>query len=233
MNHVSYSEWYSYLDILIKEFELPGNPLLDIGGGTGALALHFSNTGHLIDILDKSSAMLKEARKKKYLNPVNIYKGDMLSWNSKKKYGSLFCLHDTVNYLTSRRKLRTFFRNCAGLLEIGGGLIIDNTSEYNILENFNGRIISDSFEDIAYIWTNAYNKNTRIATIKLHFMYTSNPGRQYSEKHIQRSFTKDEILLASSPYFSCLGALNGFSLKPIHSKTEEEYYIFKLHRRTK
>jgi len=227
MSDVPYAEWATYITVLFNSYHMCTSVILDIGGGTGILAAALSGMGYRVDILDKSKAMLDEAKKKNYKIMPSFFCADILTQSPRGLWDTVLCLHDTINYFHTQEQLKIFFSNTAAVLPENGFLIVDNCTEYNILTNFSGKTYYDTYEDMGYIWENSYNPETRTVTITMHFTGTKTETPVYCEKHTHVLHTEKTLRECADPFFSCVDVLHGFSLRKTATDTEEEYYIFK------
>lgn len=107
-----------------------GNLALDCGCGTGnllsLLCSNFDCTG-----LDVSEEMLAKAAEKPELKDVNFVCQALEDIDLYGAYDYVFCSLDTLNHLTDKRDLSSFFSKIGNFTEPGGVFIFDvKTEEY-------------------------------------------------------------------------------------------------------
>lgn len=92
--------------LLEKEVCLKGKEILDIGGGVGLLSLVVSKRKANVTLLDKNEWMLGIAKSLFLENnaKVEIMKGDILSFNSGRKYDIVIC-SDVIEHVSNKLSL--------------------------------------------------------------------------------------------------------------------------------
>lgn len=118
-----------YKELIIKYSKIPVLTLLNLGCGGGhvdwVLKKYFSITG-----IDISTNMLKLAKK---LNPKVIYKkGDMRNTRLKKLFDAVL-IHDSINYMLTKKDLLSVFKTAFQHLK-PGGMLLTFAEEYHRIE---------------------------------------------------------------------------------------------------
>jgi len=115
-----------YKSLIKKHSQIPVSTLLNLGCGGGhvdwILKNHFSITG-----IDISMNMLKLAKK---LNPDVIYNKDDMRTVSLKKLFDAVLIHDSVNYMLTKKDLSSVFKTAYNHLK-PGGMLLTFAEEYN------------------------------------------------------------------------------------------------------
>ncbi|MGD2248939.1 MAG: class I SAM-dependent methyltransferase [Candidatus Methanofastidiosia archaeon] len=93
----------------VKEF---GGPVLDIGCGTGRIALEIARKGYTVVGVDSSEGMLSIFKKKLFKEPekiqkrVSIYTGDMGSFDVNKKFQTILCVDAFFHNVTVAEEIK-------------------------------------------------------------------------------------------------------------------------------
>jgi SAM-dependent methyltransferase len=187
---VDYDEWYRFLRSAMIMHNPDAQHVLEIGTGTGKFGPRFAADGFDIIGLDNSIAMLKVAKRRARGN-YHIVCADARRFSFRKKFDFIFCVHDTLNYITSLEDVRKVFACAKEALSDGGLFLFDITTEFNIREHFDGQK-NDYYHQGTYIsWSNTYDRTTREVTSILKFTASE---RTLSETHVQRIHSETEIM---------------------------------------
>lgn len=178
MQHVEYKRWFRYIHDTwlfflhsngkIAREKAAKSAILEVGCGTGSISLQFEQKGYSIFNLDRSHAMLKVLRQKSKAAPY-LFCADMRDFALKRSFDFIYCVHDTVNYLTEENDLDSFFQRVKEHLNDDGIFLFDITSEFNILSNFDQKEEISNFKDLSVTWSNRYDWEKGIITSRLDF----------------------------------------------------------------
>lgn len=192
LDGVDYDEWYRFLRSAMIIHNPESQNVLEIGTGTGKFGPRFASDGFDIVGIDNSIAMLKAA-KRRARGRYHIVCADARSFSFKKKFDFIFCVHDTLNYITSLEDVSKVLTCARNALSDSGVFLFDTTTEFNIIEHFDGQK-NDYYHQGTYIsWSNTYDTITREVTSILKFTASE---KTVIEKHIQRIHSEREILRA-------------------------------------
>ncbi|MFC1503795.1 class I SAM-dependent DNA methyltransferase [Spirochaetota bacterium] len=229
MSHVDYAFWAGYIRTLIHTYSIPHTMIIDIGGGTGSLAVELAKMDYTADMLDISPHMIEAAgaKMKRSGSEDGLYLGDIRDFSIDRNYDLVLCVHDTINYMHTEHDLERAFKNVWMHLEKGGFFIFDSCTEYNVKENFENKVFSKEYSTFSYIWKNVYKKRKKNIEVHLEIIEKSDPGICYKEKHVHTIHSIDNILHLSYNYFDMVAVLDGFTTDPCHAQTEEVYFILK------
>jgi SAM-dependent methyltransferase len=128
-----YDEWYPATDpdIVNRLAELAGDgPTLELGAGTGRIAIPLAARGIAVWALDASAAMADRLRAKPGAERVNVVVGDMAALEATlapdtPPFSLVFAVANTVFNLTSEDDQRACLRQVAARLAYGGRLLIE------------------------------------------------------------------------------------------------------------
>jgi SAM-dependent methyltransferase len=123
-----YDEWHgSYeqecIDLLA---ELAGDgPALELGIGTGRIALPLAARGIPVDGIDSSTAMVDRLRDKPGGDAIHVVMGDFSDVPVAGSYRLVFVVFNTFFGLLTQEDQEKCFRNVAGRLAPGGAFLLD------------------------------------------------------------------------------------------------------------
>ena len=119
--------WTEDLDLYQALAARVDGPALELGCGSGRVAIALAKAGHEVHGIDSSQAMLAIARNKvrgRHL-PVTFARADMRRFSSERDFGLVFCALDTLLHLESPTDVRDTLLAASGVLRTGGLLALD------------------------------------------------------------------------------------------------------------
>ncbi len=228
MSDIDYESWFNYVLDICSKFGLNVSSVIELACGTGATLKYFALNGYRCTGIDKSRFMIDKAKQKmKGLSHIpELCVGDMTNYKSPKLYELVYSFNDSVNYLVDIKSLTDFLYTAYDLLQKGGLLIFDSSTEYNIIKNFSDPIYEE-YKTFSFLWNNYYNKNTRMVKSHLDFLIYDTL-EVYREEHIQNIF-KDEVInrIGRSVGFSKIHSFNGFTFNKPYKKNDIIHYVMK------
>ena len=121
--HPSVSETDAMVETLAK---LAGaGPVLELGIGTGRVALPLAAHGVTVHGIDASQAMVKKLRTKPGGASIPVVIGDFADVDVTGQYSLIYVVFNTFFAITSQDDQVRCFANCASHLHTGGALLID------------------------------------------------------------------------------------------------------------
>ena len=118
------------LDLYSELAEQAGDPILDVGCGTGRLLLHLALQGHRVAGIDTSAAMLDRARRKlknriDLEGLVTLYEGNALDYPLPEQYPLLLIPYNGLMHFRTTADQLALLRHMADCLTPDGLLVID------------------------------------------------------------------------------------------------------------
>ncbi len=225
MHHVPYAAWARYLMTTARSYfgNIPGS-VLDLACGTGTLLLYLGRKVPSLRGMDRSREMLSRARLRvpggvyrlgRLEGPIP-YKADSQQW--------IVSTHDSLNYLTHKPDLLRHFREVRRILVPGGLYSFDVVSLSNIVAHFHNQTFVRKSGELRLVWSNTYDKSTRIVTSELCFYR----GRtlEKTETHLQKYYDIREVVeLAGTAGLSCIRREGDYEARGI----EKEDAMLNLH----
>lgn len=232
MRHIDYSAWAQAMDRLLQEYGGQVQRVLDLACGTGTLVLELAPRGYACTGMDLSPQMIKLARRKAARAGVaaTFTQGDMRSFVPPRALDAVLCLHDSMNYMCSKKDVVAVLQSVSRALKPGGLFIFDVSTRRNILHNFSGKVFSEDNQEYAFIWRNGYNILTGIATVEIDFLLKGKAHPQWGrETHVQRIYSKHTLqhLIARCGCYRQLALFDGFSRRPVSWRSDEITFVLR------
>lgn len=107
--------------------------VLDLGAGTGRIAIPLAEAGHRVTAVDRSRGMLDVLRAKSVAHlldhereRLSVHHGDLRDMNLAERFGAVICPFSTLNYLLSDDDRRSAFATVHRHLAPGGLFVMDH-----------------------------------------------------------------------------------------------------------
>jgi SAM-dependent methyltransferase len=239
MSHVDYEGWAEYVLDLLAEHAPGTRSIIELGCGTGTLALEIQEravdlTGEPggVDFLgtDASEEMIRVARAKasmagKLAGRLRFEVADFLELEATVAYDAVLLLYDGLNYLLEENEVGELLSRIADLLKPGGVAIIDQSTPANSLNNADYFGDEGEAEGLRYIRRSRYEPALRHHITEFDIVVE---GERFVEHHVQRAYTIDEIqrLIEASP-LTLTAAYDEFSFDPAGERTERIHWVLR------
>jgi SAM-dependent methyltransferase len=102
-----------------------GGPVLELGIGTGRIALPLSQRGVRVHGIDLSEAMVARLREKPGADAIDVTIGDFATTNVNGMFALAYLVFNTIMNLTTQEAQVACFQNVAAHLEPGGCFVIE------------------------------------------------------------------------------------------------------------
>jgi SAM-dependent methyltransferase len=110
---------------LLADLAGPGGRALELGIGTGRIALPLRRRGVPVAGIDLSSAMVARLRAKAGADDIEVSIGDFATTVLERTFTVAYLVFNTINNLTTQDQQVACFRNAAAHLEPGGRFVIE------------------------------------------------------------------------------------------------------------
>ncbi|MBS3781482.1 MAG: class I SAM-dependent methyltransferase [Candidatus Thermoplasmatota archaeon] len=151
-----------------KQVKKYGEPVLELGCGTGRITIPIARDGHKIIGLDLSEKLLKRAKEKSKKDDLNIdwIIGDMRDFSLDKRFNLIFIPFNTIHHILTLEDMEKVLENVKEHLEPNGRFMVelfnpdldilnrDPKEEHEVLEYKN----PDGDEEIKVTETTDYEK---------------------------------------------------------------------------
>ncbi|MFS4494649.1 class I SAM-dependent DNA methyltransferase [Maribacter sp. 2308TA10-17] len=216
---INYEEEYKFYNKILSKYKKVN--LLEIGSGTGNLAIYFEKNGYNYCGLDLSKEMVEISKRK--LPSSKFIEGDMKTFATESTVDSIIITGRTISYLLSNKDLMSAFTRIYKNLEIGGILSFDFIDASRFIPRIKeGEEITHEvvYKGVKYKRKSKWELNLKEG---MDFVweagYSKKAGNKYlkisDDTSIIRTFTKDEIEIFL--------LINNFKIKEI---IDRETYAF-------
>lgn len=159
MQEAPYDSWENWLTASLEKYGIRDGLVLELGCGTGVMTERMAAAGYDMIGVDLSEDMLAEAMEKRSESGSSILylQQDMREFELYGTVAAIYCICDTLNYITKQEELTQVFRLVNNYLDPGGLFLFDfNTPEaYQVPERLHP--IVEEEEGITMIWENDYD----------------------------------------------------------------------------
>jgi SAM-dependent methyltransferase len=194
MRDVDYEQWISFFKERVTH-DNKKHPIrvLDIGCGTGEIAIRLAKEGYEVVGVDLSEDMLAVANNKAMEAGVRVefYQQDMVEISGLEPFDVIVIFCDSLNYLRTEEDVQKTFQNVFGLLKHDGLLLFDVHSVYKMDSIFLDGPFVSSDEEVSFIWNCFEGEHPHSVEHELSFFVKNEHNDDYTrfdEFHEQRTF---------------------------------------------
>ena len=152
MAEAPYDQWQSFVERAFDRYaQRPGRQVIDIGCGTGELAIRLAKAGWQVSGVDVSEHMLVIAQEKAEAAGIHVpfFEQNMAELDGFSDLDGAFIFCDALNYLTDEDDVKRTFSAVYRALGADGLLLFDVHSVYKMDVLFRDAVFADHGEDIS------------------------------------------------------------------------------------
>lgn len=191
MKDNKYKEWGKLVLKTIRKYHIPKITALDLACGTGRISKILADLGFQVIGIDNSRNMLRLAK----LNypKINFIHQDITSFVLNRKFDLVVSFYDSLNYLTTYKKMLEMFRCVAKHLKQEGVFLFDLNSvdQINFARHFNHQIFE--FNKSLIILRHSGRKNFWQIIIDIFTKKSDNNYQRATEHHLERGYSEWDI----------------------------------------
>lgn len=226
MDHVDYGDWAQHLYELIQQHHPEAESILELGCGTGSLALELQPMGPYRYLgTDRAKAMIEVARRKAKLAsaPVRFEVARFTEVEIDEPVDCAVLVYDGLNYLLEEAEVERMLRRVRAALRPGGVFLFDQSTPANSEAHHHEFEDRGGVEEFRYERHSRYDPETRLHTTTFD-LYAA--GRHFREEHRQRAYPKETVerCLAASG-FEVEAAYHNFSGRPANASSERIHWV--------
>jgi len=203
MEDVDYEFWADFIDEIMWVHHEQPTDVLELACGTGSVSLYLDELAvYNIVGTDKSPQMIRKAQEKNkaWRCKVDFRVMDFLDIDLEDQFDVIFCVFDSVNYLQSEDKIRTFLNEASSVLAPNGILIFDFTTPKNSIQAIEYLNNEEGYtnDNHRYFRESSYDPQDRIHTNSFTIEELAEDKetviREYQETHRQKIYTLKQML---------------------------------------
>lgn len=197
---MSYQKFAYYYDSLMDEDFYSGylhfimthasfNTVLELGCGTGIMAIELSKLDKTVYATDLSKQMLEVAKMNAEKANVDLMlaKIDMCDFKINEPVDLILCMCDSLNYILTKNKVQKVFKNVYEALAKEGTFIFDVHSLHKIDVTFNDYCEETEEDDFYFKWT---VRKIAVGKIRHHVQIIDQENHdRVDERHEQQTYS--------------------------------------------
>jgi SAM-dependent methyltransferase len=187
MADMPYSDWVEWV---AQQVPAKAATIVDLGCGTGNVAIPLSQKGYNVVGIDLSDSMLAVAAQKAGTLPITWLEQDMVEWQVDEAVDAVVCLCDGLNYLIDETEFVRAIQTTADQLKPGGVFLFDLLTAQQMRDYAEGQPYQMDEPDLAYLWTCDWDESEATIEHALTFFVQADDGRfdRFEESHAERAY---------------------------------------------
>ncbi|TYR82344.1 class I SAM-dependent methyltransferase [Priestia megaterium] len=196
MTDVPYEKWIHYFKQQMFKANMEQSTVLDLGCGTGEIAIRLAKEGYSVVGVDLSDDMLMVANEKAKKEGISLslYEQNMAELELMTQFDCVVIFCDSLNYLQTDEEVKQTLTRVYEHLKPGGLLLFDVHSVHKVKDVFGNNSFSYVDEDVSYIWDCSYNELEKSVDHDITFFVydeESDAYHRFDEVHTQRTMAID------------------------------------------
>lgn len=183
---------YPYDKVIDEIRKKVGGKGIDLGTGSGRIAVALADNGLSVIGVDKSSDMLEVARQNAKDKGVRVtFVCSDISKLEFTKVNFVTATCDVLNYMPSKAEVKKLFAKIYTALATDGWFIFDVSSSYK-LKNMSGEQYFEDRDELTYLWCNSL-KGDKLTMDVAFFVPDGDVYRRIDERHVMLVLDKDYL----------------------------------------
>jgi ubiquinone/menaquinone biosynthesis C-methylase UbiE len=227
MADTPYDRWLSWAEGVWSKYGRPQS-IIDLGCGTGSIAIPLAKKGYRVTGVDLSADMLAiaYAKMKQAHAEVTWVEQDMRELTLHPADAVLsFC--DSLSYLVEEADVRRTFGRVYDHLHPGGTFLFDVHSPYKILHVFGDNTFTLVEDEVSYIWQ-CFCDPLRVEVAHQLTFFLRQPNGMYNrveEEHVQRAYQPLQMIKwLREAGFADITLTADFRNQPPHERSERLFF---------
>ncbi|MBB6454343.1 ubiquinone/menaquinone biosynthesis C-methylase UbiE [Salirhabdus euzebyi] len=192
MEGAPYDEWVNFTKDMISQYRPNSRGMIDLGCGTGEIAIRLAELNFAVTGVDLSSEMLAIAHQKAQEKNLDItwIEQDLRRLQNPYEYDVAISYCDVINYVTDPEEIREIFLGVYKLLSENGLFLFDVHSEKYVNDFLASNTFAEVRNEVSYIWFCEPGEEESSVEHELTFFVQNDNGsyNRYDETHLQRTF---------------------------------------------
>lgn len=194
MSHVPYEKWVEFTVEQCAKHHVGGKRLLELGCGTGEIAVRLAKAGYDVTGVDLSEEMLTVGMEKAMTNkiPVQFVKQNIVELEGFAHLDVIVSYLDVMNYITNAHDLERVFEHVYESLSPNGLFIFDVHDDQFVETDRIGQTFVEHTDNVTYIWECDSDQQGRM-THYLTFFIRQPDGsyEKFTETHQQHVLARE------------------------------------------
>ncbi|URN93064.1 MAG: class I SAM-dependent methyltransferase [Candidatus Pristimantibacillus lignocellulolyticus] len=232
MADMPYEEWIAFAEAVWQQHGKP-QKVVDLGCGTGSIAIPLAIKGYQVVGIDLSSDMLAVAAQKLEQQSsvdgnLTLLEQNMSQWELSEKVDSVISFCDCLNYIVDEDDLLATLSATYDQLKQGGSFIFD----VHPITRFEQYAADQPFvydeNGISYMWSSEYDEDDHIIEHFLSIFVQEADGRysRIDEEHVQRAYSSKWLEGAlRSVGFTQIHLYSDFQLKAADDHSTRLFFV--------
>ncbi|OQY26340.1 MAG: hypothetical protein B6244_13875 [Candidatus Cloacimonetes bacterium 4572_55] len=227
MSHVNYADWVAYLQKVFEKFRHSPKNVLETACGVGTFTSYLEENGYHIHAIDQSEMMIQVARQTNISSNTTFQIGDIRTFESERKFDTILCLYDSMNYLSTKEDLSQALAAMSAVMEPRGLFVFDVTTVHNSLNLYDNTEAIEETAEFLYWRRSRYLRRDRIQINEFTiFLKDGEIYRRFYEKHKQWIFSYHAVRSAiKSAGLKLVGRFHEFTLDPPEKSSLRVHYV--------
>lgn len=237
MQHAPYDQWVTFSTEIFNNYGNDTQKIIDLGCGTGEIAVRLASKGYQIFGVDNSLEMLSYAEQKAFEKNLSIqwFHQDLRQLDGFNELDAAISYCDVINYVTLENELKDVFNQVYRLLKEDGIFIFDIHS----LDYAQNHLINETFtevtDEICYIWECiAGDEQGEMHHELTFFTLEGDKYNRFDEYHHQRTYPFQFYQnLLKETGFEKINIYADFSLKKVNFPENAHRIFFLAQKRSR
>ena len=230
MSDTPYDKWLHWAQNYWKKHGQP-RTIIDLGCGTGSIAIPLAKQGYQVTGIDLSSEMLAIAYEKMHAEQAHVtwLEQDMRAFTAQPA-DSVISFCDSMSYLLEEEDVQETIKRAYQHLQPGGAFLFDVHSPYKIMEVFGNHTFTYVEDEVSYIWQCFTDAERQEVAHELTFFVRQANGlyERLEEEHAQRAYQPHLIVSwLTQAGFRDIVVTADFEHAPPHGESERLFFSAK------
>ena len=236
MRDVPYDAWDEYVQQLLAHHGHLAQAVADLACGTGSFTLRLARRGYRVVGVDRSAAMLAQARRKLAAAGLaaDFVRADLARFQLARPVDLAVCVFDSWNYLLSEDQRVAAARQVARSLTPDGLFVFDVNTPHRLAQV---RTQATVFEGGGYylVWRDRYDSRTTCWEVVLDGFLASGRRsggwRRFQEVHRERGLDEEQVTAElAAAGLEVQAAYSAYTLLPLQRHSARGFYVARLAR---
>lgn len=226
-NDVNYKARAEYLVKIFEQHMSKPEIILDLACGTGSMSIELAKLGFDVIGVDKSIDMLSVAREKSVDLDILFLNQTMEAFDLYGTVNAVICNLDSINHLSSSKKVEQCISRVSLFLEKDGLFIFDINTPHKIKNILGNNTFIYDNPKVYCIWQNTYSEKDKKITFDLTFFekYETNYQR-FNEHFSEKEYSVEELsTILKKVGMEIVAIYDEMTFEPISEKSQRAVFV--------